>query len=117
MLDDDGNIIVPDKFLPAAERYNLVSSIDRWVIRNSFDWYRENCPDCCAPRALIMSINLSGASIADTSLLAYIKNELERTNVPPAAICFEITETAAIIPPHLFMPLCLMRIKAHSPVI
>ncbi|MEN8106993.1 MAG: EAL domain-containing protein [Pseudomonadota bacterium] len=96
MLDDDDNIIVPDKFLPAAERYNLVSSIDRWAIRNSFNWYRENCPDCCAPGALIMSINLSGASIADTSLLEYIKNELERTNVPPAAICFEITETAAI---------------------
>jgi diguanylate cyclase (GGDEF)-like protein/PAS domain S-box-containing protein len=96
MLDDDGEIVMPDKFLPSAERYNLVGPLDRWVIRNSFEWYAENCSGCCAGGAVVMAINLSGGSVADDSLLDYIKRELDRTGVPAAAVCFEITETAAI---------------------
>jgi diguanylate cyclase (GGDEF)-like protein/PAS domain S-box-containing protein len=96
MLGDDGEIVMPHKFLPAAERYNLVGPLDRWVIRNSFEWYAENCPGCCRGVAVTMAINLSGPSVADGSLLDYIVSELDRTGVPAAAVCFEITETAAI---------------------
>jgi diguanylate cyclase (GGDEF)-like protein/PAS domain S-box-containing protein len=96
MLGDDGEIVTPDRFLPAAERYNLIGQLDRWVIRNSFDWYAANCTECCDGDPVTMAINLSGASAADESLLDYIKSELERTGVPPMAVCFEVTETAAI---------------------
>lgn len=96
MLGDDGNVVMPGEFLPAAERYNLIGLLDRWVIRNSLEWYAENCPGCSAVDSVIMAINISGASIADDSLLDYIKSELERVEVPAAAVCFEITETAAI---------------------
>jgi EAL domain-containing protein (putative c-di-GMP-specific phosphodiesterase class I) len=96
MLGNDGEIVMPDKFLPAAERYNLVGPLDRWVIRNSLEWYAENCSGCSAGKPVIMAINLSGPSVADASLLDYIVNELERTEVPAGAVCFEITETAAI---------------------
>ena len=96
MLGDDGNVVMPDRFLPAAERYNLVGLLDRWVIRNSFEWYAKNCMDCHARTPIVMAINLSGASVADASLLDYIRNELGRSGMPAEAVCFEITETAAI---------------------
>ena len=96
MLGDDGEVVMPGEFLPAAERYNLISLLDRWVIRNSLEWYAESCPGCSAGESVIMAINISGASLADDSLLDYIKSELERVEVPAAVVCFEITETAAI---------------------
>ena len=96
MLGDDGKVVMPDEFLPAAERYNLVGLLDRWVIRNALEWYAGNSSGCGADASVIMAINISGASVADDSLLDYIKSELERFEVPAAAVCFEITETAAI---------------------
>jgi diguanylate cyclase (GGDEF)-like protein len=90
MLDKSGRLVMPDKFMPAAERYNLASALDRWVIKRSFSW--------CAGRRerLIMSINLSGGSLSDTSLLDFIKDSLTEYRIPPETVCFEVTETAAI---------------------
>jgi len=51
---------MPGEFLPAAERYNLISLLDRWVIRNSLEWYAESCPGCSAGESVIMAINISG---------------------------------------------------------
>jgi diguanylate cyclase (GGDEF)-like protein/PAS domain S-box-containing protein len=96
MLGDDGSVVMPDKFLPAAERYNLVGLLDRWVIRNSFEWYAENCMGCHASMPIVMAINISGASVADAALLDYIRDELGRSGMPAESVCFEITETAAI---------------------
>jgi diguanylate cyclase (GGDEF)-like protein/PAS domain S-box-containing protein len=95
MLDDKGNIITPDKFLPAAERYHLVTSLDRWVVSHTFSWYAGN-QGADVTGLDTISINLSGASVTDTGFLDFIKNELHACKVPPAVICFEITETAAI---------------------
>ncbi len=90
MMNEAGELVMPDKFLPAAERYNLVLALDRWVIVRSFAWYaakRQN---------QVMSINLSGNSLTDDSILGFVKEELARYAVPPNSVCFEITETAAI---------------------
>jgi len=96
MLDEQGAIIPPERFLPAAERYNLIASLDRWVVSHSFAWYAEVRAAGTAEPAVTMGINLSGASITDAGFLDYIKDELRHYAVPPAAICFELTETAAI---------------------
>jgi len=91
MLDEDGNVISPAAFLPAAERYNLVTRIDRWVVGQVLDWM-------AARRAIheIVSINLSGRSVGDERFLDFVAARLERSGVAPRRICFELTETAAI---------------------
>jgi diguanylate cyclase (GGDEF)-like protein/PAS domain S-box-containing protein len=90
MMDKAGELVMPGKFLPAAERYNLVLALDRWVIARSFAWYAASRQD------QVMSINLSGSSLADDSILGFVKDALARHSVPPSSVCFEITETAAI---------------------
>jgi diguanylate cyclase (GGDEF)-like protein/PAS domain S-box-containing protein len=96
MLDEQGGIIPPNKFLPAAERYNLIASLDRWVVSHCFAWYTRASEIAGADLAVTMGINLSGGSITDAGFLDYIKDEMRNYAVPPAAICFELTETAAI---------------------
>lgn len=95
MLDEAGNIVPPDKFLPAAERYNLIASLDRWVVGHAFSWYAGHAITEMEELDTI-SINLSGASVTDDGFLSFIKNQLIIHEVPPAIVCFEITETAAI---------------------
>jgi diguanylate cyclase (GGDEF)-like protein len=94
MIDENGVSIAPDAFIPAAERYNLMPSIDRWVIDNALRFIG-SLPDgahhlqtCC--------INLSGASLTDEHLLQYIQGKLVEYGVSPRLVCFEITETATI---------------------
>jgi diguanylate cyclase (GGDEF)-like protein/PAS domain S-box-containing protein len=94
MQDDYGNIILPGAFLPAADRYNLTGAIDRWVINTTLNWLHtsaERISDQC-----YWGINLSGHSLADDSLLNFVLGEMERYQIPPYRIYFEITETAAI---------------------
>jgi diguanylate cyclase (GGDEF)-like protein/PAS domain S-box-containing protein len=92
MRDDAGTLVPPNAFLPAAERYNLMPSIDRWVARTSFAWLAA-CPD---PTGFRLSINLSGTTLSDDQFLDFVGELFATHAVPPAAICFEITETAAI---------------------
>ncbi len=96
-LLDDGKVVHPADFLPAAERYNLMPEIDRWVISKTIDAYcqiRERGES--ALRDYVFCINLSGASLADESSLGFIESRFERAGVPPSSFCFEVTETAAI---------------------
>ena len=95
MLDEEGNIVPPDAFLPAAERYNLITSLDQWVVSHTFSWYAGHAVTDLQGLDTI-SINLSGASVSDAGFLGFIKSELLLHEVPPGVICFEITETAAI---------------------
>lgn len=94
MLDEDNNLISPDKFLPAAERYNLSPEIDRWVVINTFKWLAEN-PDQLAVLHLC-SINLSGNTLSDDSFSDFLLQQFVLFNIPSEKICFEITETSAI---------------------
>ncbi len=92
--DDKGNIIPPGAFLPAAERYNMAAAMDQWVIKNLFSWLAEH------PAFLndlsVCSVNLSGLSLSDDNMLAFIDQQFLERSIPTQKICFEITETAAI---------------------
>jgi EAL domain-containing protein (putative c-di-GMP-specific phosphodiesterase class I) len=94
LQDEHGEVIPPMAFLPAAERYNLMPAIDRWVIRTAFAALAAHGNG--AAHAGIVGINLSGASIGDEQFLDFVREQFERFRVPHAAICFEITETTAV---------------------
>ncbi|MCG5509078.1 EAL domain-containing protein [Ectothiorhodospira lacustris] len=94
MQEDHGRLINPGDFLPAAERYNLSTAIDRHVIRQCLAWLADQYSllsllDACA-------INLSGHSVGDATFLGFVLGVLEHTNIPPEKLCFEVTETVAI---------------------
>lgn len=95
-IDVDGTIILPMAFIPSAERYHLMSKIDRWVIHKTFSMYHQLI-NSDEPHNFLLTINLSGTSLSDKGLLGYIKEQFILFNVPPEKICFEITETSAII--------------------
>jgi EAL domain-containing protein (putative c-di-GMP-specific phosphodiesterase class I) len=94
MVDEKGAIIGPDAFIPAAERYNLMPSIDRWVIDSALRFLGSLPEGAQAPQTCC--INLSGASLTDEHLLPYIQGKLTEYAVAPRRVCFEITETATI---------------------
>ncbi len=94
MEDEDGRVVAPGAFLPAAERYNLATKLDRWVVRKAFEWLRRHPQHL--ERVLVCSINLSGNSLGDDEFLEFVIRQLDESEIPPAKICFEITETAAI---------------------
>ena len=96
MLDERGEIVPPMSFIPAAERYGLMPSIDRWVIRNALAIIARQRVEGRQEAADIYSINLSGASIGDEAFLEFIREQFSHFDVPPTCVCFEITETAAI---------------------
>ncbi len=94
MHDDQDGIVLPGTFLQAAERYGLMPSIDRWVIRNAMAHFSELHP---AGRGLgTCAINLSGASIEDEELADFILGLMAQYQVPAHKLCFEITETVAV---------------------
>jgi diguanylate cyclase (GGDEF)-like protein/PAS domain S-box-containing protein len=96
LVNEDGSIAGPGDFIPAAERYNLMPLIDRWVVRNSMAAYR-TLTDRGAPVSRgIISVNLSGPSLLDEELIGIIIAEAKANRLAPESICFEITETAAI---------------------
>ncbi len=96
LVNEDGSIARPGDFIPAAERYNLMPLIDRWVVRNSLDAYRLLAQRRSPLAQNVISINLSGPSLLDESLVDLILDEVGRHAVPASSVCFEITETAAI---------------------
>ncbi len=103
MIDENGGIVPPGAFIPAAERYKVMPNLDRWVIRTLFashakKWRQqwdessgrgELCP-------LLVAINLSAASLNDDLFSTFLKEQMAENAVPPQVLCFELTETAAI---------------------
>ncbi|MBN2051334.1 MAG: EAL domain-containing protein [Spirochaetales bacterium] len=97
MKDSDGQIIMPADFIPAAERYNLMPSIDRWIIRNAIHSYPTFLSNGGKDQNIsTFTINLSAHSLADENLSHYIKHQIEDTGVSAQSFCFELTETATI---------------------
>jgi diguanylate cyclase (GGDEF)-like protein/PAS domain S-box-containing protein len=93
MVCDDGQLILPGGFMPAAERFGLIHSVDRWIVRRAIAQLaqlQQRGMDTC------FSINLSGKAFEDTTLLPLIRDLLESSGLDPSRITFEITETAAI---------------------
>lgn len=94
MLDEQGMIIPPGAFLPAAERYNIVGQLDRWVLKSAVESL--NAHSQFLEEANLISINLSGQSLTDEYFLDFVKVELQKLGKNSNKICFEITETSAI---------------------
>ncbi|WP_296510594.1 EAL domain-containing protein [Rhodoferax sp.] len=94
MVDQDGSIISPAAFIPAAERFNLISRIDRWVLRNATAWLEQYADQA---NVQTLSVNFSGQSVGDR---AFHRQVIEKLSALAPGICqrlcFEITETAAV---------------------
>ena len=95
LRDEDGKLVPPMAFIPAAERYNLMPAIDLWVIRHALETLAGQRAQGNATH-LTLAINLSGLSLGNKEILASIKQLIEEKNIDPGSLCFEITETAAI---------------------
>jgi diguanylate cyclase (GGDEF)-like protein/PAS domain S-box-containing protein len=96
MLDEEGKLVPPMAFIPAAERYGLMPSVDRWVLRNAFATMARMFAEPGGNSLELCSINLSGATLGDDTFLEYVREQFERFSLPSNRVCFEITETAAI---------------------
>lgn len=93
LVDERGTLIEPDSFIPIAERYGIMPSIDRWVIRETF---RQGAYFKATGNHHTLTINLSGHTINDESLFDFICGELAASGFDADQLCIEITETAAI---------------------
>ena len=97
MISADGSMIMPADFIPSAERYNIMSAIDRWVIDRSFKEIAKLLEKNENENThLMFSINLCGETMADESISGFIKKTMDTYKINPDSICFEATETAAI---------------------
>ncbi|MBV4474306.1 MULTISPECIES: EAL domain-containing protein [Pseudomonas] len=94
--DEAGRMILPDSFIPAAERYGLMTSLDRWVVQNVFKVIAQCINEEHETPLAMCAINLSGITIGDDAFLHFLREQFETYAVPPEMICFEITETSAI---------------------
>ena len=97
LRDENNQLIPPAEFLPAAERYNLMPDIDRWVITTAFGMLAQHLEaNGGEPIGESMAINISGASIGEDGFLDFVRNQFTQFRIPHTQICFEITETTAI---------------------
>ena len=94
LVDKNGGLLAPGTFIPAAERYHLMSSVDRWVVSKTLSMLSQF--DDASLRNGTFAINLSGQSLNEKDFLEFLHEKIKMSNVPPECICFEVTETAAI---------------------
>ncbi len=90
LVEDDGRIVMPAEFIPAAERYNLMPRIDRWVAQRAFATL-----SAAPPGSAVCNINLSGLSLGEEGFLEELRADYQAAKLPHGSVCFEITETAA----------------------
>ncbi len=90
LRDEQGRIVPPNAFIPAAERYNMMPQVDRWVLRTTLTYLRSLSGNCR------VAVNISGQSLCDADFLRFAIDQIDETGIDPQRICFEITETAAI---------------------
>jgi Amt family ammonium transporter len=95
MTDENGESISPEKFLSAAERYQLAPAIDRWVVRRVLATLGEHS-DALQRRGACFAVNISGQSLGDAEFAAFLEGELRQSGLPPQLMTFEVTETAAV---------------------
>ncbi|MFH7241957.1 MAG: EAL domain-containing protein [Spirulina sp.] len=95
LMEDDGTLIPPMAFIPAAERYGMIGAIDRWVVSTLFQNWDQVQPAADQP-PMQYAINLSASSLTDDRMIDFLQQQFIDYRVPPHLICFEITETAAV---------------------
>ncbi len=93
LLDAEDHLLLPKAFMPIAERYGLMTSIDRWVIQNAFRYWGEQL---AAFPKLGITINLSASSLSDESMPAFVRKQLSESSLLSSQVCFEITEASVI---------------------
>jgi EAL domain-containing protein (putative c-di-GMP-specific phosphodiesterase class I) len=96
LVDEDGQLVEPGAFIPAAERYNLMPAIDRWVLRHALADFAARYRQTPEHELPIYAINLSGVSLNDIGLVDFIRQLLQDHQVPGNVLCVEISETAVI---------------------
>ena len=94
LRDESGALVAPAEFIPAAERYNVMPSIDRWVVRQALERVAHSRDSGTKPYTI--AVNLSGTSLNDQRFLEFLIAELSARDLSEGALCFEITETSAI---------------------
>ena len=99
MKDGKGNRVSSGAFFSAAERYQLMPQIDRWVVSNTLSRLSEHV-DYLKKYGAIFAINLSGQSLGDDDILKFIEEEIDASGVPSQSLCFEVTESAAVSSRH-----------------
>ena len=95
MSDEDGNGVPPDKFLSAAERYQLAPAIDRWVVRKAIEMVR-SAAERLAQLKASFAVNISGQSLGDADFSQFLESALREAGFPLNLLSFELTETAAV---------------------
>uniref|UniRef100_UPI003F6AC480 EAL domain-containing protein n=1 Tax=Pseudomaricurvus sp. TaxID=2004510 RepID=UPI003F6AC480 len=94
LRQQNGELVNPDVFIPAAERYGLMDDVDRWVVDKVIGYLRERMELFLPPR--VYTVNLSGMTISDPEFSNYVLSAIERSGIDATLLHFEITETAAI---------------------
>ena len=95
MMDEEGNPVASSAFFSAAERYQLMPQVDRWVVSSTLVRLSE-FSDYLEESGALFAINLSGQSLGDDELLNFIEEEIDSSGVPSSSLCFEVTESAAV---------------------
>jgi diguanylate cyclase (GGDEF)-like protein len=95
MLDEDGRTIGPDRFLSAANRYQMMPEIDRWVINQAIELLKPQA-ELLAGHTVSFAINFSGQSLNDEGFVDFLLERVRSSGIDPAVFCFELTETATI---------------------
>lgn len=95
MVDEAGALVAPDDFIPAAERFNLMPRLDRWVVEQVCAGIGRKHHENIGPLGT-WAVNLSGTTFNDPRFTDFVRDCITRHAVPPGAVCFELTETAAI---------------------
>lgn len=95
MLDEDGRTVGPDRFLSAANRYQLMPEIDRWVINKAIEMLKPQT-ELLAGNAITFAINFSGQSLNDEEFVDFLTDRITTSGIDPAVFCFELTENATI---------------------
>ncbi len=96
LLDEHDSLIEPMAFFPAAERYNLMPAIDRWVLREVIARHATQHRHEPVSSRPIFSVNISGSTLCDEGMTDFVRALLDENGVPPNMLCFEIKEAAAI---------------------
>jgi diguanylate cyclase (GGDEF)-like protein len=95
MIGENGEIVGPDHFMSAAHRYQLMPTLDRWVIKHALEMLKPHAELLRASR-IVFAINFSGQSLQDADFTENVARMIESSGLNPAMLCFELTESAAI---------------------